>query len=277
MIKTIEFSLTGNKIKPLKTAIEVISSFTEGVIPLLWNENGISVRDMDSSGAIFVLLEILKEEFDSFEFDQSLIIGLNIEDLKKVLSRSISPEDTISFALNEENNRFEIKFRKAKQKTKTYQLTVHNIDEENAAVAERVKSISLNTTVQLESGFFKTGLNDVLIAADKSAKHLGINVTKDYINFEINRGSEGMSALVEYFLVDNGNVISIDQKEETNENSLYDADYLEKLNKLDSIAESTTFAFAANNPIRIHFILSDNVEFFFICAPLEIEDDYDDD
>ena len=58
--------------------------------------------------------------------------------------------------------------------------------------------------------------------------------------------------------------------------SVYDMDYLEKLTKLDMIANKVKFELDTDNPLRVTFEFVDNIEFLFLMAPLETGDEDED-
>ncbi|MHA2364320.1 MAG: hypothetical protein ACXAC7_10205 [Candidatus Hodarchaeales archaeon] len=274
-------TLTGEKARPIKTIIDVVSSMIEGPKNFIFNDTGIVLRSMESSGAVFINFDIAKDYFDSFELDEPVILGLNIDDLKRVFSRSLAADEKISFKHDENKNKFIITFKKPDSSRRTYSLTLHTAEEDNAAIAERAKSIPLSCNLVLAPGSFKELLADVGIAADKSAKHLTITLeSNDKALFEVNKGSEGMSAQVELSTGSDESqgaapILSIEREGDENVQSVYDMDYLEKMTKLDGLSEKVLLELASENPLRITFNL-DKIDFTFLMAPLETDSDYDD-
>lgn len=269
-------SMTGEKAKPFKAIIDVVSSFTDGAENFIFSESGVILRSMESSGAVFVNFDISNDYFDDFKVDKNVILGINIEDMKRVFSRSLNPEEKVTLRHDEDKNRLVVTF-KSNSSTRRYSLSLHTAEEDNASVAEKAKSIPLSCQIQLAPGSFKNLLADVGIAADKSAKHLTITVeSNEQVLFEVNRGSEGMSAAVELKTGEaDASIISITRENDETIRSVYDMDYLEKIAKLDVLAESSLLEFGNNNPLRITFSI-DKIDFTFLMAPLETEDDYED-
>lgn len=273
-----KFSMSGEKAKPIKTIIEVVSSLTEGTESFIFSEKGIIFRSMEQSGAVFLNFDIEKDYFDEFELDQNLILGINIEDFRKVFSRTLSKDEKVTISHDEDKNRLVVTFKKEKSSTRTYSLSIHTADDSKAEIAEKAKSIPLSCQIHLAPNSFKELLGDVGIAADKSAKHLTITVnSNDSAIFEVNKGSEGMTAKVELSRGEaDAPILNIERENDEDIQAVYDMDYLEKLTKLDAIADSVKLELGNNNPLRIIFKL-EQIDFTFLMAPLETEDDFDDD
>lgn len=267
-------TITNDKVKFLRTMIDVSQGIVNGPQLFQFSENGLFFESMEQSGAVFVTFNVTKGFFKEYKLDKLLELKLNIDDLKKILSRALGSDEELIFNFNDAN-KFAIHFIKSSGQKRKYEIPIHDIEEDDKRdIGEKARSIPLSCQINLEPGSFKDILADVGIAADKSQKHLQIKVNKQLITFEINRGMEGMNALVELPVADNQ--ISISMEDDDDVASNYDMDYLEKLTKLDALTHKIGLELATDGPMRIIFNLSDDLDFMFLMAPLELGDEDDD-
>ena len=271
--------INNENIKYLRTIIDTTSNIVSGPRTFRFTQEGLSFESMDQ-GSVFVYFKVLKDFFTKYELKNDVLeLRINIDDLKKVLSRAISSDEILTFNFSD-SNKFGINFSKSSgqgQKRK-YELALHNPDddEEKRNISEVIKSIPLSCHMILNPGSFKDILSDVGIAGEKDSKHLSINVDNSFAKFEIIKGSEGMNALVEIPINDSSYQIKL---EEDDVKASYDMEYLDKLAKLDPVSKKVEFELGTDKPLRITFKILDPIDFIFVMAPLveEDEEDIDDD
>jgi proliferating cell nuclear antigen len=267
--------INNENIKYLRTIIDTASNIVSGPRTFIFTNEGLSFESMDQ-GSVFVYFKVLKEFFNKYELKKDVLeLRINIDDLKKVLSRSISSDELLTLNFSD-SNKFGINFSKSSgqgQKRK-YELALHNPDEdeEKRNISEVIKSIPLSCHMILTPGSFKDILSDVGIAGEKDAKHIIISVDSSLAKFEINKGSDSMNALVEIPVNDPTYQIKLD---EDNVKASYDMEYLDKLAKLDPLSKRVELELGSDKPLRITFKISDHVDFIFVMAPLVEDEDED--
>ena len=275
--------INNENIKYLRTIIDTASNIVSGPRTFKFTPEGLSFESMDQ-GSVFVYFKVNNDFFSKYELKNDVLeLRINIDDLKKVLSRAISADELLTLNFSD-SNKFGINFSKASgqgQKRK-YELALHNPDdEEKRDISEVIKGIPLSCKMVLPPGSLKDILSDVGIAGEKDSKHLTINVDSTLAKFEINKGSEGMNALVEIPVSDNSYSITLEDEDAVN--ASYDMEYLDKLTRLDPVSNSVDLEMGTDKPLRITFKISNSIDFIFVMAPLvqEDEDDmdesYDDD
>lgn len=277
--------INNENIKYLRTIIEATSNIVSGPRTFKFTPEGLSFETMEQ-GSVFVYFSVQHEFFNKYELKNEILeLRINIDDLKKVLSRAISADEILTLNFTD-SNKFAINFSKASgqgQKRK-YELALHNPDddEEKRNISEQIKSIPLNCYMGLAPGVLKDILSDVGIAGEKDSKHLTINVDSSIAKFELNKGSEGMNAVVELPVTDSSYNIKLEDDEAVK--ASYDMEYLDKLTKLDPVSKKVDVEMGSDKPLRITFNLSEQIEFVFVMAPLveededeDIEESYDDD
>lgn len=270
-----EYTFSGEKVKPIRTIIEVVSSIVDGNNNFIFSDRGIALRTMEPSGAVFISFDIERDYFSSSEVDEETMLAINIEDLRKVLSRSIDAAETVTLAYKPDENKLVVTYQKVdKSQKRMYKLALHSPNEQDPSIYERAKTLPLSCTLNLQPGALKEILGDVGVAADKAQKSLTLNVDTEGVIFEVNQGMEGMSAKVE-LRKDNtdgaGPIMGLELEDDEAISALYDMDYLEKLTKLDGLAENVKLELGDNSPLRINFTIS-SIKFTYLMAPLEEED-----
>ncbi len=266
-------TIQAEQVKYLKTVIDTVANIVSGPRTFKLTQEGLSFESMDQ-GSVFLYFNVQKSFFQIFELQNDILeLRINIDDLKKVLSRTISSDEILTLNFSD-SNKFGINFSKSTgqgQKRK-YELALHNPDddEEKRNIADVIKTIPLTAHIDFASGVFKDILSDVGIAGEKDAKHLIVQLNHLIAKFEINRGSEGMNAEVEVPFTEENMFL---EEGETEVKSSYDMDYLDKLTKLDLLASKVRFEFGTDKPLRITFTISGFIDFIFVMAPLVEEDE----
>lgn len=267
--------ITNENIKYLRTIIDTASNIVSGPRTFKFTPEGLSFESMDQ-GSVFVYFNVQNDFFNNYELKNDVLeLRINIDDLKKVLSRAIASDEVLTLNFSD-SNKFGINFSKSSgtgQKRK-YELPLHNPDdEEKRDISEVIKGIPLSCKMNLPPGALKDILSDVGIAGEKDSKHLTISVDSSLAKFEINKGSEGMNALVEIPVNDASYKINLEESDPVN--ASYDMEYLDKLTRLDPVSNSVDLELGSDKPLRITFKISTGIEFIFVMAPL-VEEDEDD-
>ena len=270
--------LKAEELKYLKTIIDVTTEIISGPRTFTFTQEGVFFESMDQ-GSVFVCFIIQKAFFSTFNLQNDVLeVRLNIDDLKKILSRIVTADEILTMNFTD-SNKFAINFSKANgqgQKRK-YELVLHNPedDDEKRNILQVIKTIPLDSHLKLEPGLLKQLLGDVGIATVKDAKHLQITVDNDLAVFDVLNGSEGMNAHIE--LPKDNKSIFITSAEKTC--SSYDMDYLEKLVKLDTKYKTdqkdVDIELGTDKPLRITFTITEPIEFLFVMAPLVEENEED--
>ncbi len=276
MIMTLELTLSGEKLLPLRILIETVAVFSDGAETFIFTTEGINFQTMDSSGAAFFTFQIPKEYFDTYAVNESRLIALNLEDFRKVITRPISNDEKITLKMDDDKNRFFVILKKPSRSQRTYSLTLHTPGEIEQQTFDRAQAMQLRCQIFLAPArTFKEILADLGVVADKSVKHMTIDV-KSHTEafFSMNRGSEGASAELVLNTPDpekEQQVAPIKSIEYIGNNgpfsAVYDMDYLEKLTKLEGQSQGTLLEMGNGQPLRIKIQLDGDIQAMFLMAP----------
>ena len=149
------FSLEFKETKSLKGIVETLSSIIdETVITITPKE--IRFEAMDPSRICLLKLTINKEDFEKFVCTDTYKIGINLDDLNKILKRS-SVSDSLVLTYEEDAQRIKLTMRKKKAKRKrTFSLALIDLDQEeipftNVLAIEYNARFIINPTIIAEA------------------------------------------------------------------------------------------------------------------------------
>ncbi len=225
----------------LAKAIEIISDIVTEV-KINVNEFGMSINAIDPSNVSMVSFKLPKSAFTEFETD-SEVLGVNIDDLKKILKRC-GVRSVLT--LEKVENQLQIDIQDRIQRN--FSLNLIEIDSEDKQMPE----LQYTTIVTIDSEDFISCIEDAVVVSDacsfETANEKFIIQAKDT-----------NSAKSEFDP-------SIAQIEGESACSRYSLDFLQKFLKAAKISPKTKINFASNHPLRLDFT-QDHMEISFILAP----------
>ena len=90
----IDLSISGENSKYLKTIIDVLQSIVVGPRKFNFDQDKIIMASMEESAAVFVMFELNKSLFSTYNVQDATSLGLSLDDLKKVFSRCFKDDGT---------------------------------------------------------------------------------------------------------------------------------------------------------------------------------------
>lgn len=239
----------------LSKAVEICSELVSEV-KFRINQKEMSVVAIDPANIAMIKFSIAKEAFSQFEVNNE-VLGINLEDLKKILKRCSSGSTLI---LGKDENKLTIEIQDRIKRNFT--LNLIDIDKED----KDLPNLEYSSTIEMNSADLIDAIEDCAVVADACS-----------------------------FIIDNGNfiieakninsaraVFSGDEAKIQAENSKarYSVEYLQKFIKGSKLCDKTTLNFASDHPLRIDLRIGsagvssrDKMEINFILAPrVETED-----
>jgi len=243
------FSLKLNEPKVLTGSMGVISDFiTEATFSI--RKDGIKLIAMDPANISMVILDILPSAFTEFIVEEPVEITINLDSLKNALKRAKST-DTLSLSLEKNKLKLTISGRS----TKRFYLPLL----EREIKERKVPALDFMTTIEVDANEFKDFIDDVSIAgdavtfdADKNVFAMSAGDAGSKVNIELTRGHDAL--------------IQIASAQEP-VRSIYSVDYLKKMARAASLADSVTIRFAKDYPLRLDFRALNKLQMSFILAP----------
>ena len=120
-VKTIQSSVIRILIEALK---EILTD-----VNIRFDENGITIMEMDSSHTVLASLKLDKDKFDYFHCEQTKIVGISMINLFKLI-KSMTNSDTLTLYINsDEEDKLGIRFENSDKNSMTnYKLNLMDLN-----------------------------------------------------------------------------------------------------------------------------------------------------
>ena len=176
-------------VKGIFEAVTAIISETQ----LKVTSTGISLTAMDLSHICLVSMNISKDDLDEFETDQDYELGINLEDLVKIIKRS-SANDAIIFSHNPKDKKLVIEMRpESGKKARKFTMALIDIEGEDINM-ESLEAMEFDNKCSVDIGIIDEAIKDgaeLLLNTEvkhilhKNGKAIGISAIKKGSKLEI--------------------------------------------------------------------------------------------
>ncbi|MBD3263180.1 proliferating cell nuclear antigen (pcna) [Candidatus Woesearchaeota archaeon] len=242
------FVLKLNEPKILDGSIGVISDFiTEATFTI--KKEGIKLVAMDPANISMVILNILPSAFIEYRVEDTVELTINLENLKNALKR-VRGADSLTLTL--EKNKLKLISSGKSKKRFFIPLLEREVKE------RKIPSLDFMATVEVDAKEFKDYVDDVSIAGDavtfdaeKNVFSMSAGDAGSKVNVELTRGHDAL--------------VQIAAKDPVR--SVYSVDYLKKIAKSSTLADSASLRFAKDYPLRLDFRALNKLQMSFILAP----------
>jgi len=259
------FTLKLENSRILKGIIETLSSIIDET-EFLVNPKEFTISAMDPSRICLLKLSIAKENFDGYVCKKETKVGLNLDDLDKILKRCANT-DTIELDFNEKDNKIKIKMqREGTTRTRTFSLALLDIE---------IEDIPMDNLLKIEYPSKWVIDTDYLVEAIKDAE-----IYSEILNMKADEekglvfSSSGQIGEMEYDL-------SIEELIESNitesSSGAYSLTFLKAILKIASITDKLEISLKTDHPLKMIFNLLEGGELSYFLAPRVEEADFDDD
>ncbi|MFX1315652.1 MAG: proliferating cell nuclear antigen (pcna), partial [Promethearchaeota archaeon] len=227
-----------------------------------------TISAMDPSRICLLKLSIKKDDFDEFKCSQETKVGLNLDDLDKILKRS-STNDSVEIDFNESDQKIKIKMqREGTSRKRTFSLALLDIDIEEIPMDNLLK-IEYPSTWVIEPDFLVEAIKDAEIYSDilnmKAIEKQGLIFS-----------SSGQIGEMEYNLNEDDLIGS--NLSGTSSGS-YSLTFLKAILKIGSITEKLEISLKSDHPLKMIFNILEGGELSYFLAPrveeVEFEEDED--
>ena len=246
------FEATLSQAAVWKRSIDAISTLIEeGIFAV--SPNKVRFNSMDPARISMVDFELGAEAFETFETDAPRTIGLNLEDMNKMLRRA-RPGDRLRMTLDEQTNRFVLTFEGIS--VTTFSIPLLDLGETSTPSPQ----IPFTTTVRMEAGVLSEALKDVGIVGD----HVTFRATPDFLRFE---GESDVESVNVRLNKQSEGVAHMEVKDECR--SIYIVSYIQNMLKAAELTDVVELEFGQDLPLkltvpleggRISFLLAPRVE-----------------
>ncbi|MFC2175261.1 proliferating cell nuclear antigen (pcna), partial [archaeon] len=238
--------------KSFKSSIDaIVTLIDEGEFQL--TENGLVLKAMDPSQIAMVSFVMPKSAFEKYEVEGDQKIGLNFEDLAKVMSR-VRGDEKLVIKLDESKARIILLF---KGKT-TRRFVVPLLD--IGSSAPREPSIEFESTLKFSGNFFKEALKDTGLVSS----HVILSAMSDAFVIEAN-GDKGEVSI----RADKGSDQLFDYTVKGDSRAMYPLDYLNDLLKNTDAATSVDLQLRTDAPLKLTYKIDDATITYYLAPRIE--------
>jgi len=225
-----------------------------------------TISAMDPSRICLLKLSIKKDNFDDYKCSKESKVGLNLDDLDKILKRSAAT-DAVEIDFNEKDQKIKIKMqREGTSRTRTFSLALLDIDIEEIPM-ENLLNIEYSSKWVIDPEFLVEAIKDAEIYSEilnmKSIEDQGLVFS-----------STGQIGEMNYEL-------ELDELIETDINGTssgaYSLTFLKAILKISSITEKLEISLKTDHPLKMMFNLLEGGELFYFLAPRVEEAEFDED
>lgn len=236
-------------IELLKTPLTAVGEIIdEGVFRL--GKDGISLIAADRAMVAVADLKILANAFEEYEAKEEKDIGLNITNFLSILKRA-KADDKLTLELKD--SKLEIILKNSSKRR--FVLPLLDITQEEIPPIDQLEFVS---KAEISSEVLQSGIDDAEVVSDSI-------VFEALPNKFLMRAEGDISSAELELEKDNGALIEIKARDETR--ARYPLDYLKKMVKAASIADSVVLEWGQDYPMRLTFKVTDKLSLSFILAP----------
>jgi proliferating cell nuclear antigen len=225
-----------------------------------------TISAMDPSRICLLKLSIKKGDFDEYKCSKDSKVGLNLDDLDKILKRSAA-NDSVEIDFNEKDQKIRIKMqREGTSRTRTFSLAQLDIDMEEIPM-DNLLNIEYPSKWVIDPDFLVEAIKDAEIYSEilnmKSIEDQGLIFSSSGQIGEMNYKLE-LDELIETDI--NGT-----------SNGAYSLTFLKAILKIASITEKLEISLKTDHPLKMIFNLLEGGELFYFLAPRVEEAEFDED
>ncbi len=259
------FTLKLENSRILKVIVETLASIIDET-EFRVTPKEFTISAMDPSRICLLKLSINKDDFDEFECSKESKVGLNLDDLDKILKRSAA-NDAVTINFDEADQKIKIKMqREGVSRTRTFSLALLDID---------IEEIPMDNLLKIEYSSKWVIDTDFLVEAIKDAE-----IYSEILNILANEGkglvfsSSGQIGEMEYDIsVDD----LIDSQLQGSSSGAYSLTFLKAILKIASITEKLEISLKTDHPLKMDFDLLEGGKLSYFLAPRVEEEEFDDD
>jgi len=225
-----------------------------------------TISAMDPSRICLLKLSIKKDDFDGYECSKESKVGLNLDDLDKILKRSAA-NDSVEINFDESNQKIKIKMqREGISRMRTFSLALLDID---------IEEIPMDNLLKIEYPSKWVIDPDFLVEAIKDAE-----IYSEILNINANEGqglifsSSGQIGEMEYDLNEED---LIESELQGTSSGAYSLTFLKAILKIASITEKLEIALKTDHPLKMNFDLLEGGKLSYFLAPRVEEEEFGDD
>ena len=225
--------------------------------------SGLNLQAMDSSHVSLVSMNIRNDGFDHYRCDRSISLGVNINNVGKILKCS-GANDIITLKSDENSDALTFVFESSKQdKISEFQLKLMDIDSEKLGIPDT----KYNAYIKMPSSEFQRICRDMAVLGDT----ITISASKEGVKFAVKGDLGTGSTLIKPVEAEKEEEkTSIEFQEEVSLN--FALRYLNLFTKATSLSSTVTLSMSKDVPLVVQYDIEGKGFIKFYLAP-KIQDE----
>ncbi|MDE1857117.1 MAG: proliferating cell nuclear antigen (pcna) [Candidatus Micrarchaeota archaeon] len=228
----------------------IVSLIDEGSFNIA--KEGISLKAMDPSGISMVAFNIPNKAFSKYEVDKPVSIGLNLDNLSKILASSREGEQLV---MKESGNKLMLEFV-GENSRRRFKLPLIDVRKD----ADKEPKVDFESKIEIKSDPFKEFLKDA-------------SLLSTYIGFKTDKGTlmimaKGDAAELEEEHLDKAEFIKkLDVTKASS--ATFNLEYLERMVSACPTGSNIMLSIKTEEPIKVDYKIGDAVVSYFLAPYME--------
>jgi proliferating cell nuclear antigen len=261
------FEIMSKDLKTIKGVFEAISAVVSEA-KMKFTPNGIFLDAIDEGRICLIGMKLDKDDFDTYKCSDTYELGINMEDVTKILRRGTAKEE-ITLVYNPDIKKIKI-LLKAEKSKKARQFGLGLIQLGDTGIKpEALDKIEYTSKISIPLSYLEEAIKD----ADIFSECLILSINKENMMFKA-EGQIGESETV----LESGDegIQDFTCGVETGDNTFALA-YLKNIVKVSAISDRVELSINAGTPMKAKFLVMSSSLFKYYLAPRidEQEEDYD--
>lgn len=228
----------------------IVSLVDEGSFNI--SKEGIILKAMDPSGISMVSFSIPSKAFSKFSIDKNASVGLNLQNLSKVLSRTRDNEELV---MKETDGKLHLEFVGPTSRRR-YRLPMIDVRKN----VEKEPSVEFDAMVEVSG----EPLKDIIKDASLISSYIAFKAAKEQFMVSA-RGDSG--ELEEDHKIDGNTIKKLSAKEKAE--SVFNLEYLENIVKSCPMGNSINISLKSNEPLRVSYNIGDAQLTYYLAPYME--------
>ncbi len=228
----------------------IVSLIDEGSFSI--SKEGISLKAMDPSGISMVSFFMPSKAFSKFEIEKPVSIGLNLENLGKVLSRTRDGEELV---MKDSDSKLLLEFV-GKSARRRYKVPLIDVR----------KNVEKEPNVQFDASVEVAGepLKEIIKDANLISSYISFKTAKEQFSISA-RGDSG--ELEELHDVDGAVVKKLETQKVAE--ATFNLEYLENMVKSCPMGNSISMSLKSNEPVKLSYNIGDAIITYYLAPYME--------
>jgi proliferating cell nuclear antigen len=258
------FTMKLDNSKVIKGIVDTLSSIIDET-EFLVDPDKFVIQAMDPSRICLLNLTMRSEVFDEFECGKLTKIGLNLDDLSKIMKRATS-NDSIELGFDPARNKMKVIMeREGTSKKRTFSLSILDIDMEEIPM-DNLNAIEYPSSFKIDPAF--------LIEAIKDAE-----IYSEILKLKVIEG-EGLTFSSSGQIGEMVYSLNLDDLLGTDFNGKgkgqYSLVFLKSIMKISKITEMLEISLKTDHPLKFEFTLLEGGDMLYYLAPRVEDTEFDD-